>query len=159
MNQRQLASVLFTAIGIYLAAQYVPIIPVQFAALTPLVPDSMDPAPSSREHRLYILSFISSAVTILICVGLIAWRNRLADRLFPPANQSLGSTEVQAVALSVLGCYFAVLGISGLADWGFRWAPALQLVLGAGLFLGARGLSRIWSFGRSVGVSRGGQVP
>jgi cytochrome b subunit of formate dehydrogenase len=155
MNQRQLASVLFAAAGVLIAAFYIPLIPVQVGALTPSVPDNAAPAAPPGQHLVFILGLTSSVLAVLIGTGLVLWRDRLADRLFRPGGHSLSSGDIHAVALSVLGCYFAVHGLSRLA-WGWEspWSGAIQLVLGIGLFFGARGLSRLWSAGRSVGVSR-----
>jgi hypothetical protein len=155
MNQRQLASVLFAAAGVFIAAFYIPLIPLQVGALTPQIPDNGEPAALPGQHLVLILGLTSTVLGILIGTGLVFWRDRLANRLFRPADHLLSSSEVHAVALSILGCYFAVQGLSRLAwAWGFDWSGATQVVLGIGLFFGGRGLSRLWSVGRSVGVSR-----
>ena len=98
------------------------------------------------------LSLIGVVLAVLCGSVLVLLRDRVATLLFPAASESLNSREVQAVALSVLGCYFTVHGLSGLAEAGrFDWGSSTQLVLGIALFFGARGLARLWSFARSPG--------
>jgi hypothetical protein len=152
MNQRQLASVLFAAVGLFIAGSHFPEILMYAAVFRPSTPDPDGPASAAGERLFWVLGLMSSLLGILVGSVLVLLRNRLANRLFPPANELVSSREVQAVALSILGCYFAVQGMSRLAVSGhFSWSDATELVLGVGLFFGARGLSRLWSFGRSAG--------
>jgi hypothetical protein len=154
MNQRQLASVLFTAVGVFIAAAHLPAILMQAAALTPSIPDLDDPVSPVNQRLMLVLGLMSSLVAVLIGSLLVVLRDRLANRLFPPATESLSSRELHAVALSVLGSYFVVQGLAHLARAGdFDWSGAIQLVLGVGLFFGARALSRLWAFGRSAGTA------
>jgi hypothetical protein len=155
MNQRQLASVLFAAIGLFIAASRLPDILVQVAALTSSIPATDPPASPAGQRLVLTFGLISSIVAVLIGTVLIFLGDRLANRLFPSGYEALTSPEVQAVAISVLGCYFAVQGLSRMAWAGYlNWSGVTQLALGVGLFFGARALSKLWSFGRSGGVAR-----
>ena len=155
MNQRQLASVLFTAVGVFIAASHLPIILIQLAALAPTLRDLDDSALPVDQRFMFVWGVMSSLLAVLMGLVLVRFRDRLANRLFPPATESLSSGELHAVALSVLGSYFVVQGVAQLA-WAesFNWNGATQLVLGAGLFLGAGALSRLWAYGRSAGTPR-----
>ncbi len=67
---------------------------------------------------------------------------------------SLAAGDTQAVALSVLGCYFVIESISRLVGRGhIEWSTVTQLVLGVGLFFGARGVARLWATARAPGSS------
>ena len=151
MDQRQLASVLFAVVGVLIAASRLPDI-VYYAAALAQWNRGDDP---DGQRLAGILVIGSSLLAVLVGVGLIFLRNRLANRLFPPAGQPLNAPEAHAVALSVLGCYFVVEGLSGIARGGRPgWGSATQLVVCVGLFLGARGVSRLWSLGRTDGLGR-----
>ena len=164
MNQRQLASVLFAAVGVFLVVSRLQEV---FSLAATVIPSTVDvdadatPLPDGQGLALAV-ALMGSVLAVLVGSALVLLRDRVANLLFPPATASVTSREVQAVALSVLGCYFAVQGVSNLA-WAGRldWSGAIQLVLGVALFFGARGLSRLWSFGRSAGHQgdvRGGAV-
>jgi hypothetical protein len=150
MNQRQLASVLFAATGIFIAASYLTGILTQLSAAIP-VPDS---GASSLPLSQLVPGVIGSLLALLLACALVLLRDRLANRLFPPTTETLSSREFHAVALSVLGSYFVVQGFAHLA-WTryFNWSGLTQLVLGAALFFGGRALSRAWALGRTAGLS------
>ncbi len=94
-------------------------------------------------------------IAVLLGVGLVLSRDVLARRLFPADSQPLVARDTQAVALSVLGAYFLITGICRLVARGeIEWSAIVQLVLGLSLFLGARGVARLWSFARSAGVKQ-----
>jgi hypothetical protein len=162
MNQRQLASVLFAAVGVFLVISRLQQIFSLAAAVIPsTVTVNAPPVPDGQRLALAV-ALLGSVLAVLFGSALILLRYRVANLLFPPAAAAVSSREVQAVALSVLGCYFAVQGVSNLS-WAGRldWSGAIQLVLGIALFFGARGLSRLWSLGRSAGHQgdvRGGAV-
>jgi hypothetical protein len=153
MTQRQLASVLFAVIGIFIAASRFPEVFMHVAVLT--TPDDGPAAPVSRS-LISIMGLIGSLLGLFIGAALVLLSDDLCIRLFPPTTQPLSWPDVQPVALSVLGCYFAVVGLSRVV-WsrGVDWSGATQLVLGLGLFFGARRLSRLWSLGRRAGTSDG----
>ena len=65
-----------------------------------------------------ILYLISTGVAILLGVGLVVSRDVLARRLFPADSQPLVARDTQAVALSVLGVYFVIVGICRLVARG-----------------------------------------
>lgn len=151
-----MASVLFTAVGVFIAVSRLPEILIYAAVLAQWNPANQDPATPFSQRLVPVTALGGSLVVILVGAGLILLRDRLADRLFSPGTQPLSAREVQAVAYSVLGCYFAVQGLSGISRFGWSgqldWAGATQLVLGVALFFGARGLSRLWSLSRSTGT-------
>lgn len=158
MDQRQLAGVLFTVAGVFIAGSRLPEIILHVALLGQLeaVPEaSVDHA---SQRLMSVAAFGASLLAVLVGVGLVLGSGRLANRLFPPGTEPLRAPEVQAVALSVLGCYFAVEGLSRMA-WAGRtdWGGVTLLALGVGLFVGARGLARIWNTLRFAGTpSRAG---
>jgi hypothetical protein len=126
---------------------------MQVAAIPASIPDLDDPVSPANQRLMLVLVLMSSIVAVLIGSLLVLLRDRLANRLFPPATESLSSRELHAVALSVLGAYFVVQGLAQLVwAWHFNWSSATQLVLGVGLFFGARAVSRLWWFGRSAGT-------
>ena len=153
MDQRQLASVLFAVVGVFIAASRLPDIGFHIAVLAQSNPGYEGPS----QQRMVAHLVLASALPILMGAALVFFRDRLANRLFPPGSQPLNAPEAQAVALSVLGCYLVVEGLSGVG-WkgGINWGAATQLGLGVGLFLGARGVARLWSRERGV-LSRGDQ--
>ena len=150
MSQRQLASVLFAVLGIYVAVAWIPQVFLSVGLLAQVRPD---PAPNDYGKIAYV---ISTGIGVLLGVGLALSRDLLARRLFPVDSQPLVARDLQAVALSVLGCYFV---IQGAAELIFRmitrheinWSAMVELVLGLGLFLGARGIARFWTFARTAG--------
>ena len=155
MNQRQLASVLFTAVGVFIAAAHLPGIFIQAAAVAPSIPDLDGSASPVSQRFMFVWGLLGSLLAVLMAFLLVRFRDRLAERLFPPATESLSSRELHAVALSVLGSYFVVQGLAHLAWTGdFNWMGATELVLGVGLFFGAGAFSKLWAFGRAAGTPR-----
>lgn len=145
MNQRQLASVLFAVVGVFIAASRVPEVFLHIALLVQASPADQGSQGSGWQGPTSVSALGAALVAVGIGVTLLLFRNRLAQRLFPIATPSLQSTDVQTVAFSVLGCYFAVQGLSRMLWAGrFDWGAAVQLTLGVGLFFGARGLSKLW---------------
>ncbi len=149
MSQRQLASVLFTVLGVFIIATRIPYI---VAGAVYLLSSN---ASSERGLAPQFASLALLLLSVLLGGALVLFRDRWADRLFP-AGPSFGGPELQAVGLSVLGCYFVIDGIAGLVrsvPFGqLEWAAIARVVLGAALFLGARGLSRLWSLARTAGT-------
>lgn len=159
MSQRQLASVLFATVGVFIAALRLPEIVLGIVMMSQWDPVVTDSDPVARWSAVSSLGVLLA--TVLISVELVLLRDRLANRLFPPEASSAGASELQAVAISVLGCYFAVQGLATLSHmWALSgeldWAGLTQLVLGVALFFGSRGLSRLWSLARTAGRSSGG---
>jgi len=146
MSQRQLASVLFAVLGAFIAITGLPEIGVSIGILAAGVQAA--PIPYA------IALLIGTIIAFILGIALVLSRVRLAERLFPGDTGSLPTRETQAVALSVLGCYFVVESISRLVGRGrIEWSAVTQLALGIGLFFGARGVARFWAAVRSAGSS------
>jgi hypothetical protein len=161
MNQRQLAGVLFAAVGAFIVISQVQHSSELVGALisTTMV-DEADPSIAAARVALSA-SFIGVILAVVCGLILVLLRERVANLLFRPAPESLSSSEVQAVALSVLGCYFVVHALSRLARAGhLDWGSSTQLVLGIALFFSGRGLARLWAVGGSSGnqVDAGGRA-
>ncbi len=155
MGQRQLASVLFATIGVFIAVSRLPEIFFHVTLLAQWTPAIEDPADPVSQRLLSIIALSNSLLAVIVGSGLVLVRDRVASRLFPDDTSPLNAREFQAVALSVLGCYFAVQGITRIVWAGqLDWGAATQLALGVGLFFGARGLSKLWSLSRSAGRPR-----
>jgi len=146
MSQRQLASVLFAVLGAFIAITSVPQIVLSIGILA---------AGDQAAPVAYAITFvIGTIISVILGIVLVVIRVRLAERLFPSDTASLAAQDTQAVALSVLGCYFVVASISRLTGRGrIDWSALTQLVLGVGLFLGARGVARLWAAVRTAGSS------
>ena len=101
-------------------------------------------------------NFTSVFIAVFLGTGLVFIRDRLAATLFSESSHPFDTCDVQAVAFSVLGCYFTILGVSRFIDWQVQihWGAVVQIGLGVVLFFGARGLTEFWSFSRSVGRTR-----
>ena len=153
MNQRQLASVLFAVLGVFLAMSWLPQVFFQIGILWQM------PAGTTGDDYGVAVSttyLASAGIALLLGVGLVVSRDRLARRLFPGDNQSLTARDTQAVALSVLGAYFVVVGICRfIASNQIEWSGIVEFALGLLLFLGARGIARLWTSARTAGVSTG----
>ncbi len=146
MSQRQLASVLFAVLGAFIAITGVPEIGVSIGILAAGVQAA--PIPYA------IALLIGTIIAFILGIALVLSRGRLAERLFPADTGSLPTRDTQAVALSVLGCYFVVESISRLVGRGrIEWSAVTQLVFGIGWFFGARGVARFWAAVRSAGSS------
>jgi hypothetical protein len=152
MSQRQLASVLFAVIGVFIALTWSP--QVIILSLGMLASgDQVGPVPYA------ITLLIGTIIAVLLGILLVLVRVRLAEGLFAADTGSLDARDTQAVALSVLGCYVVIQSLPRLVGHGFDWLPATQLVLGIGLFFGARGLARLWTAARTAGSSRSDERP
>lgn len=153
MNQRQLASVLFAVLGIFIAITWLPQVFLSVRILSQM------PAGTTGDDYgidVSITYLISAGIALLLAVGLVLSRDHLARRLFPADTQPLIARDTQAVALSVLGAYFVVVGIRRfVAANVIDWSAIVESVLGLSLFLGARGISRLWTFARTAGGSTG----
>ena len=156
MNQRQFASVLFAVVGIYIAVSWLPQIVIAIGLLV----QPMETAAGHRENAVYAITVvIGTLLAVLLGIGLLVWRERLAERLFAAETGPLDSRDSLAVALAVLGCYFAIgaiprlvrVGRSGFGE--LEWVAVAQGALGVALFFGARGVARLWSVARSAGSS------
>lgn len=124
-----------------------------------------------REHVVFLTWIGSVQIVLMLLFGgaLFGFRGPLAARLSRDMDAAPSSTPapgVQGAAISVLGLYFFVPAVSSLianaalAVEEPRFAntefvrPAVQTVLGAALFLGARGLVRVWTLLRVAGRHR-----
>jgi hypothetical protein len=146
MSQRQLASVLFAVLGAFIAITWLP----QLVLSIGVWRAGNQAAPAAYAITL----LIGAIIAVILGIVLVLIRIRLAERLFPADSRPLAAQDTQAVALSVLGCYFVVGSISRLVGRGrIDWSAVTQLVLGVGLFLGARGVARFWAAARSAGSS------
>lgn len=152
MNQRQLASVLFVVIGVFLAITWIPQLFFQIAFLWKVPADAAD----AYGRVVSVTYLIGSGLGLVLAVGLILVREALSRRLFPADGQALTAPELQAVALSVLGVYFVIVGACRfIAGREIEWSAIVQFVFGLGLFVGARAIARFWSFARNVGINAG----
>ena len=146
MSQRQLASVLFAVVGAFTTITWIP----QLVMFIGILAAGAQAAPTPYAITLLIAAVIAIALGIL----LVLIRDRLAERLFPADTASLAARDTLAVALAVLGCYFVIESASRLVGRGrIDWSFVTQLVLGVGLFFGARGVARFWAAARSAGAS------
>lgn len=151
MNQRELASVLFAVVGVLTMVSRIPEVIIHLGLLSEPALERGDSTGVSR-NVVPMIVIVGLVLGIVLGGALIVLRKRLADRLFPAGSERLLAEEGQAVALSVLGAYLVVQGIARLTWVGrFDWSAAVQLVLGIGLFFGARGLSGLWRRVRSAG--------
>lgn len=156
MSQRQLASVLFTVLGVFIAINWLPEIVVAIG----LFAQPTEPNGGHEANSAYAIPLlIGTLITVLLAITLVVMRERLAARLFAADTGPLAARDAQAVALSVLGCYFTIGAIPRLvqvARFGFdsnEWVALAQLVLGVALFFGARGVARLWAAARSARFS------
>lgn len=119
-------------------------------------------------------------MTLAMGVVLVAWGRSLAKFLFrfrADSGNSISHTQLLAVGLAVLGCYLVVTAapellrlaldfrITGASDYAYNkelfwqrsWVSVAvemsRLVLGVGLFVGARPLSGLWRRLRSLNNS------
>ena len=142
MTQRQLASVLLAVVGLYLAAFRLPDAFLQGAMLARWDPAAADPSAPVPQRFTLALATTASGFTVLLGLALVILRDRIAARLFAETTGPLSAREFQAVALSVLGCYFVIQGVFNSMWFGaLRWAGVVQALLGLALFVGANGLA------------------
>jgi hypothetical protein len=145
MNQRQLASVLFAVVGLFIVLFRLPELFAQVALVAQWDRMVADPVGGVDQRAFLVASTVGHLLAILLGMGLVVLRDRLAGALFP-ATGALAARDIHAIALSVLGAFLVVHSLRALAFPGpSRWAGAIQLLLGAGLFLGARRISALWT--------------
>jgi len=155
MSQRQFASVLFAVLGVFIAINWLP----QIVVAIGLFAQPTETSAGHQANSAYAITLlIGTLIAVLLAITLVVMRERLAARLFPADTGPLAARDTQAVALSVLGCYFAIGAIPRLVGVGrvggrIDWAAVTQLVLGVALFFGARGVARLWAAARSTGSS------
>ncbi|PYP12999.1 MAG: hypothetical protein DMD54_17560 [Gemmatimonadetes bacterium] len=156
MSQRQFASVLFAVLGVFIALNWLP----QIVVAIGLFAQPTETSAGHQANSAYAITLlIGTLIAVLLAITLVVMRERLAGRLFPADTGPLAARDAQAVALSVLGCYFAIGAIPRLVGAGrfgvgrIEWAAVTQLVLGVSLFFGARGVARLWAAARSTGSS------
>jgi hypothetical protein len=149
VNQRELASVLFAAIGLLIAISRIPELVVHLGLLGLPLGTRMA-AQGTFAQGVTILAMAGTLLQVVLGLGLAALRDRLASGFFGPGGGTLRVPEAQAVGLSVLGCYLAITA-AGRLFWPreLRVSAAIQVALGIALFLGARGLAGLWSRLRS----------
>ena len=154
MNQRQLASVLLTVLGIFIAATRLPDL-VLHAAMVIQSDPTMDEAAGPISMRAVSwFAIIAILIVVFLSLAMVVLRDRISDRLFSSAPSPGQTSGIQAVALSVLGLYFVINSIPGIMwQGGIRWASVFQALLGAGLFFGAHGIAAVWYRLRTVGLA------
>ena len=155
MSQRHLASVLFAVLGVFIA-----VTGLGQLILGLLVQVNGTNMADHNAKAVVITLLIGMSVAILLGVSLVLARDVLARRLFPVDSQPLVARDTQAVALSVLGCYFVIQGAAQLISrvvsfHEINWSAIVQVALGLGLFVGARGIARFWTFARTAGSGAG----
>src|SRR5712672_3524879 len=156
MSQRQFAGVLFAVVGVFMTMNWLP----QIVLAVGFFAQPMETSVGHQANSTYAITLlIGTLVAILLAITLVVMRERLAAGLFAADTGPLAARDTQAVALSVLGCYFAIGAIPRLAGVGLfgvgriEWVAVIQLVLGVALFFGARGVARLWAAARSAGSS------
>src|SRR6267142_2549692 len=143
MSQRQLASVLFAVLGVFIAITWLPQLVLSIGVLRA----GDQAAPGSYAIAL----LVGAIIAVILAIVLVLIRVPLAERLFSNASAPLAAQDTQLVALSVLGCYFVVTSISRLVGRGrIDRSVVTQLVLGVALFLGPRGGELLRLFRRVV---------
>lgn len=154
MGQRQLAAVLFAVVGLFIILSRLPYLFFHVINLFTVEPPMYGYPSRVGRRTILAVGLIAYLLSVGIGAALVFFREKLAAWLFPLESGELVVRDAQAVAFSVLGCYFVVQGIHGSVFPGFnRWAAGIQVVLGAALFLGARGLAGLWASWRSAGTS------
>ena len=155
MNQRDLARVLFATVGVLIAGSRLTDWLWHLSTLLHMNPEVDDPFDPISAYSFSLLGFVIASINIFLGLAIVIFRNRLANVLFADSPISSQINEFQAVAFSILGCYFAIGGISRIWNLGgVDWNAVAHAVLGIGLFLGARALSTFWSYTRSLGRHR-----
>jgi hypothetical protein len=157
MTPRNAAELAFGVAGIYYVAEYIPSI---FSSVAAMFQD---------EHaRLVWVGIAHVVLALVVGSALVRFRGQLAARLtqnMDAAPPQAGAPGAHAAAISVVGIYYLVPGLSSiisltaarLTDVRFASENAdfirygLQTVLGAGLFLGAPGIVRAWTALRTAG--------
>jgi len=143
MSQRQLASVLFAVLGVFIAITWLPQLVLSIGVLRA----GDQAAPGSYAIAL----LVGAIIAVILAIVLVLIRVPLAEGLFSHDSAPLAAQDTQLVALSVLGCYFVVASISRLVGRGrIDWSAVTQLVLGVALFLGPRGAELLGLFRRVV---------
>ena len=101
MSQRQFASVLFAVLGVFTTINWLPQVVVAIGLF-------------AQPTRTSITNLVGTLLAVLLGIGLVVMREKLAERLFAADPGPLAARDAQAVALSVLGCYFAIGAIPRL---------------------------------------------
>jgi hypothetical protein len=146
MNQRELASTLLAVLGVFIVASRSPeFLPHALVLKQGGAVAGNDAIPEAA-RAVSMAALVAVAVAVGIGAALIWLREPIARRLFPAQSGPLRAPDFQAVAFSVLGAYLVVSSLRYIyMPGGLRWAGVLQIVLGAALFIGARGLARVWA--------------
>ncbi len=170
MSLRGIASLGFKLLGIFVIVQAVPLlqdIGIFLGSIESLASTNVNIA------VLIISAILPVGLLIGIGCGLLIFSSKLASRLITPDTEgprdpSADSEDIQAVAFSVIGVLVFVLAVPKLFQiganyygikqmgqyaraelfWRGTWVHVIgllvQLLIGLGLFLGARGLSNFW---------------
>ncbi len=148
MNARNAAEIAFGVAGMWLIVSRIPDMGVSVVF-----------SPDEPGGLLRWLGVVHFAVVFVCGLGLVLLRRRLASWLVPaqPAELNGSVAGLQAAAFSVVGLLLLAEGLADfLARLGYRsllanWDPSIeqfalplaQIVIGLGVFLGARTLVRI----------------
>ena len=162
MNYRNLAIVLISIIGIYTLAQGFYQLSFLFSILLFGLENSNLTLVQAIVNALLLVSMYASVGTVLLL-----FRKRLAGFIVEGMDIATHNVDVytlQAVGFSILGLYFVVDGLSTLrliafgfyeaVNWAsiFRDSGFWRFVLGFFLFIGAKGLVKVWMFLRRPGT-------
>lgn len=149
MSRKDLASVLIGVTGLF-------VIGTRLAEALFYVPFLIDAATWSGDPAVMYAGLLTSVLVLGVGAVLTVFRDPLATWLFrsstPPASAT-SARDWQAVGFSLVGLYFLIRGIAGVAaSWG-RSDPQSYafIILGFAAFLGANGLSNLWQLLRTSG--------
>jgi hypothetical protein len=161
-----LARAFFRVWGVVIILQSLMTIPAQ--AIVALAASRQ---PDAMARPVYVAGLGGTVLTLMIGVLLVTHAGNLAARLFPHEERlrfSLGVDHLVPLMFTVVGLWFAIAGAGGLAatadvvlrqpEWildspaAYMWEQHRQefirsvaeLVCGAVLVLGRRGLTRLW---------------
>jgi hypothetical protein len=144
---RDLAQLSFAALGVYVLVGTV------FPLESMVLAATIDLGDADSERITFRFAAIDSATRAVFGFGLILARKALAARFASTQElPTLARQDLLAILLAVLGVSICIRGLAGSAQH-FVSEPSgrtaiasvLLFVLGGGLFLGARGVARMWA--------------
>jgi hypothetical protein len=157
MTSRSAAEIAFGVMGVFFVANNLTSAVVSIAMIF---------HGSANRDDLRWIPVVGSAVSLAFGVALIALRRSLAAMLSPaakPPEEENGTGGLMAPAIAVIGIYFFAEGVQGFlaellmksrAPFQASIEPPTMMVVGAALFLGARGLVVVWHKLRTAGRAR-----
>ena len=162
MSNQALATLVVRLMGIYAWFQVLTVAPTMGYLF---VGESLRHDQRGLWMAMVAISFVALALWIALGFLMILMADRIALRMAPPEEeprpQPADSGSLQAVLFSVVGLIFVLHSIPKLIEQlvsikiagsgAFLYPPwiavlllALEFLMGVALFLGSRGLSRIW---------------